>query len=1397
MRRLLTLLLIVLLPALAWGASSDDDGQGYLTQLLEKNLSGAGRQVHITGFQGALSSKASLKTLTIADDKGVWLTLKDVTLDWSRLALLTGKVEVNELTAAEIDLPRLPESQPAPATPPTAEAQGFSLPSLPVSINIGKIQAQKVVLGKPVLGQEATVKIDGSAQLSGGSGKATINLQRIDGKEGVIHLESSYDKDSKQIGLDLRVKEAAGGIVTTGIGLPDAPALEMSVAGKGPVDDFTANIKLATDNQPRLTGTVKLKGDTGQDGKVTNRFTADIQGDIAPLFAPEYKTFFGNDIKLQVAGAKLPSGQLELTTLHLNAKQIALNGQVDVGADGMPSRINLTGKVASQDGGPVLLPLPGQKTTLDRADISVSYDQSKGDGWQASAVLAGLKQPDLSLDDVTLTGKGRIAKLKPGDKGRGVAGTLTLKGTGIAPKDAALARALGSALGLTTDFSYSPGGPLDLTALDVRGAGASLSGKATLSGLDKAMMVNTTLTLDAQDISRFSGLAGRQLAGAAKATISGTIAALAGTFDLNGDVNGQGLSVGIPQADALLSKHSHVSFSVKRDNTGLTLNSLQVNAQSLQANAEGTLKTGAADIRANLSFGDLGQLGANYGGSMQGRLDFTQQGDAMTVGGSGTVKDLHIADGLFAQAPQVNALMKGTSTFDVSVTRDKTGILVNRLKLNARSLIADIDGTTKDGTRTMQGTLRFADLGNLGPGYSGSVTAQGQVTQTASALDIKVDGSTHDVRLGTGLVPEAQAKMVNSMLQGTGTFDAAVTRDSKGILIRNLKVNARSLSVNAKGSAQGDSRQMTGTIRFGSLADLGAGFRGSIDAQAGLSQTGDTVKVSAKGSAKDLELGQSMADKLLRGTTSFDLAAYRKGKVLGLDKVDVRNPQLSVQATPKEGDPRLMEVKARLANIALVAAGFSGPVETQGTIRDGGTSYAVDLGITGPGAIDAKVKGSLASDFSKADIAANGSLRAELINPLIEPRSIAGPVRFDLALKGPLALGSLSGKVNVSNTRISAPTLGIAATNTRIDTTFANGRARVDGQLTVGGGTIRLSGPISMLPPFTSDVKVTLNNVGLKNPELYSTTANGALSLKGPLTGGASVDGRIRLGKTELRVPSTGLGGSGSIPDGLVQKGASAPVRATLKRAGLEQAPQTQDTGSSPAHPFKLNITVSAPSQVFVRGRGLDAELGGQISITGTSANVVPMGGFDLRRGRLEILGKRLDLSEGSLKLQGKFIPWIHLVATSTNDGVTAMVIVDGDATDPQITFSSTPSLPQEEVLSQLLFGQGLSKISPLQAAQLASAVATLAGKGGEGIVSKLRQNFGLDDLDVQTDSEGQTSVKLGKYLSKKLYSDVSVGDNGGSQVELNYELNKKITVKGKAASDGNTGIGVYFQKDY
>ena len=194
---------------------------------------------------------------------------------------------------------------------------------------------------------------------------------------------------------------------------------------------------------------------------------------------------------------------------------------------------------------------------------------------------------------------------------------------------------------------------------------------------------------------------------------------------------------------------------------------------------------------------------------------------------------------------------------------------------------------------------------------------------------------------------------------------------------------------------------------------------------------------------------------------------------------------------------------------------------------------------------------------------------------------------------------------------------------------------------------------------------------------------------------------------------------------------------------------------------------------------------------------MIPIGQIGLVRGRLDLLGKRFDLTEGQISIQGSLDPYMRLVAETVNGDITSRIVIEGQVSSPEVRFESEPELPEDEVVAQLLFGRDMTTLSPFQLVQLASAVATLSGRGGGGVVSTLRSNVGLDDLDISSTASGETQVRAGKYLTDDIYSDVSVDSAGKTEVNLNLDINTRLKVKGRVDSEGDTGIGIYYQRDY
>lgn len=106
----------------------------------------------------------------------------------------------------------------------------------------------------------------------------------------------------------------------------------------------------------------------------------------------------------------------------------------------------------------------------------------------------------------------------------------------------------------------------------------------------------------------------------------------------------------------------------------------------------------------------------------------------------------------------------------------------------------------------------------------------------------------------------------------------------------------------------------------------------------------------------------------------------------------------------------------------------------------------------------------------------------------------------------------------------------------------------------------------------------------------------------------------------------------------------------------------------------------------FVRGKGLDAELGGRINLAGPLNDVHPVGEFRMIRGRFDILSQRLNFDQGQASFSGNLNPTVYFVTNNNSGDIRVTVTVSGTIDNLDINFSSQPNLPQDEILARLIF---------------------------------------------------------------------------------------------------------------
>ncbi|NKX45128.1 translocation/assembly module TamB domain-containing protein [Roseicyclus persicicus] len=724
-------------------------------------------------------------------------------------------------------------------------------------------------------------------------------------------------------------------------------------------------------------------------------------------------------------------------------------------------------------------------------------------------------------------------------------------------------------------------------------------------------------------------------------------------------------------------------------------------------------------------------------------------------------------------------------------------------------------------------TVGAVDLGvsynaAAGDGYRAQALVQALDLGPAAVESLRLDAGGTIAETDAGLTVASPITLVlaglthadpalSQALGSAATLSADLSWQSGGPLgLANLVAEAGDLALRGDATlTTGGARLVLATAlaaeagdlaRFAPLArqPLAGRLSAQLDAEAEL--LSGAFDVVLTGTGTDLRVAEGVPPALLAGDTTLTLSAVRDETGLILRELTLQGRELSLAGTGRvSSGGALVDVDARLANVGLFTDALSGPV-TAALDATRGPSDAAPWRIVADLRSQAGISTTLRGDVQPADgtvdLTATGQLPLALANRALAPRSVFGTLGFDLAMRGAPGLDTLSGSFRTGGARVTLPTFGTALENVTASGTLSAGRVSFDAGGALGtGGSLSASGTVTVnAPSLPAQITVTGRDLRIVDPTLYEARiASADITVGGALAGTLQVGGTVVLGETELRVPETGLGGSAPIPP-IAHLGETAAERRTRIAAGL--GPVTSGGGGSQR--VGLDLTIRAPGRVFIRGRGLDAELGGQLRIFGTTANVIPEGRFDLIRGRLSILGTRLDLTDGSATLQGGFDPYIRLLATSRAGGYTIGIDLDGPVSAPTITFTSTPALPEDEVLAQLLFGRSVSALSPVQILQMADAVAGLAGGSSQsGIFARLREGLGLDDLDLQTSEDGSAALRAGRYLSENIYTDVVIGDAGNTGVSLNIDLTPSITARGSFTSDGTSSLGVFFERDY
>lgn len=1428
-----SLLALMAVPLIA--QESDATTKSAFLRFVEGQLSAPNRKISINGLQGALSSNVVIGEITVADKDGVWLKIVNAHLEWDQGALLGGRLLINSLSADEIDFIRTPLPDTTTKLP-SPEAQGLSIPQFPVAIIISKLSVPKVTFGEAVFGLSSDISVAGSLSLAGGALDAKLDMKRLDGPRGNFKLALDYTPQDQVLAVDVQLAEPQNGVVANLLNIEGRPALALDVSGKGPIAGFNADLTFTADSQVILKGTSRIV-------RLAEGFSvvSDLGGPVADLLPAVYRPFFGATSQVKADILLRDAGGVDIRSVTLKGGEVALAASGQTSVDGFLTQLNVNADIAAPSGGPVILPVPGGHTSISTAKLTIAYGKDKN--WQADLAVNGLTSAQWRADKLGITLSGAVSRINDPANRR-----ITFNGdgavSGIVSDNPRIADAFGQRLGLGFAGQWNPKDGVQIA--QVRLLGKAI--EANLKGALKGSAFVGDVAVKSADLAPFSGLAGRQLGGAVDLSGSGRIDLLAGGFNLDLQGSADNLQLSIAALDPLIAGRSKLSGRLARDQYGVRADNFAITTPHTQITANGRFSSQSADFTFSGQLDDLGRIANQASGAVvisgeakgaDGNIavSMTAKMDTGRLAGRSVSK---LAVGVTGQIESGN--FTGAATGDGFIGGHRAtleaGLQLRDGLLALNNLKFDITGTritgsvaqTKANTAPNAPVLLKGDLNIAAPDISlaaalalseaeGAVNAHVSLTPDGVTQSAQITGQVRGVvyagmRLGSGDI-SARIGDLFGVPQISGTLDA-----------RNLRVAGVDVAVaNLKAEQNGGATRFSAkaTLSNGAIANLagtltpgGKGFELRLD-ELTLAYRGERASLSApvvvtsKNGTLRLESAQLAVgggDVVVSGQIGdvYDLSVRVRNVSVGL--ADAIRPDLGLSGTvsgtaritgPRSDPSASFTLSGRALSLRMLAGFGATPFSLELSGRYQGGMLVIAHGrVDAPRGIGADISGRMPLVGANGRIVVSANVPLGLAERMLAGRGtqLNGRLRVDAVITGSLARPNFSGNVSTRGAEIIDPFTKVRLTGINADGTLSQDSlviSRISADVATGG---RISGSgrigLSAAAGYPVNINLRLDKARYADGHFFVATASGDLSLSGALLVSPKLSGTLNIEKAEIAIPDLGAQSSTLLDVKNVYP--PLPVKRTIARA---RAALPENRGGGAGSVLQLDVTLVAPNRVFVRGRGLNAELGGRVRLRGPVNALRPVGSFNLIRGRLDILNQRLNFTSGQVTLVGDLNPLLDFTAQTEISGTRIFVTVTGPASNPKVKFTSAPSLPQDEVLSLLVFKRALTELSPLQLAQLASAAATLAGGGDSSMLDSLRAATGLDNLDIVTDKNGNAALAAGSYIQENVYVGVQAGLGGRSKVTIDLNVTDNLKLKGSAASDGETSMGVFYENDY
>lgn len=1347
-----------------------DFGHRFLADRIAAYAPGSGLRIRIGRIDGSIWGAAELRDVRLYDSRGLFLEVPEIDLDWRPAAWLANRLDIERLSTDLAVLHRLPKLRPS-------AKRGPILPGF--DIRIGALEVKTIRIEPAVAGERRIGRIRGKADIRGGRALIDLAVATNGGDRLTLLLDAEPDRD--RFDLEARLNAPAGGVIGKIIGTDRPVALAIAGDGRWEIWNGSARLEMSGLRIADL-GLAVREGSYSLSGVFTP--APILKGKLQRLSSPRI---------LVTGAAKLSDRKLD-STLSLRSAALSLDaaGVLDLAESAFDGvRIN-----AHLLRPPALFPNMTGRAVRLRVTLDGPFDTARFD-YVMTAERAAFDET--GFEHVRAHGRGRFSKSPVavpvrltarrvtgvGDVAGGILANLSVDGVLKVTSRAVT----GEGLALTSDKIK---GRLSLF-LDL----ATGRYDVTLSGrLTRYLIPGVGLVDVITDLKVVPGAGGRGT------MVQGRGRAWVRRFD---NAFLRSLAGGLPEIDTRLVRGPDGvlllrGLVLKGPTIRITGNGLRRRDGTFFFEGEGeqgqygpltiTLDgdisrpkidlllprpadaLGLADVRLNLDPNPQGFAYRAAGGSALG--PFTSNGQILLP--SGAPATIAVAAVDVANTRASGALRSDPGGFlgrlavagggldGELIFRPVRGVQEIETKLAANG--AQFPGPPAITVRRgrLDGTIRLDPDGTT---IRGSIAAQGV---RRGGLSVARLAATADMVGGRG---KARVSIAGSRGRAFELASEAVFSPDRVELVGQGTVDRRPIRLTSPAvlTREGDGWRLAPTrlVFNGGGATLAGRFGGS------------TVEVDAGLERMPLNVLDIFYPRLGLGGSATGKFFYRVPRGGGQPG---GRADLKISGLTRSG----LVLSSRPVDVGIAAVLNGNAAAARAVAASGGRL----IGRAQARIAQLPAAGDLATRLSNAPLFAqlryNGPADTLWRLTGVETIDLSGPIAVGADVTGRLADPVIRGSVRTSGARLESAVTGTIITNIKANGRFGGSRLAVDdfSGTTPQGGSVSGRGLFDLAAArgFGMDLAITAKDAVLLDRDDIGATVTGPLRITSDGSGGL-IAGDVRLVRGRFRL---GRAAAAAIP--------------RLKVTEINRPADEAEVAAPPA-PWRLDLQATARNRLAVTGLGLDSEWRADLAIKGTVENPAITGRADLIRGGYEFAGRRFDLERGAIRFLGEAPPdpVLDIVARASIQGLNATIQVTGTGQRPEISFTSIPALPEDELLSRLLFGTSITNLSAPEALQLAAAVASLQG-GGTGLnpINAVRRAAGLDRLrilpaDITTGQ--RTSIAAGKYIGRRTYVEVITDGEGYSATRVEFQITRWLSLLSSISTIGRTSANVRVSRDY